>query len=218
MKLIVFLLSLGLAAPTVTADTNKVTACKVTKKKKPKKRKWKPRTCPAPRVVVVQECACPEGPPGPAGERGPRGYAGLNMGAGYMFSAFTALHDYAWAHGPSIRFTSRLSRSKELQLELGWAIGRDRAVMAQALVKHRFEAARWFWVGGGFYGHVIGLRKGRDTGYYGGLQAQVGVKERIGNLKFQLGVGPSVVLATFDNSGTDFAVGAVGSAGVTYRW
>lgn len=233
--LVVAALTVGLATAEATTFNNEpvsvpttqtTTAQASTDKCKPKpktKRKWRPKkkkACPKPDIYILQPCLCrgQQGPIGPRGLPGKVIYKGPNLSLGYMGMALWPKNTYAWSHGPSLRLSSPLSETKELAIELGWAIGRDRAVMGQVTVTHWFEDHDWVGFTGGLFGQVIGLRASRDTGYYGGVTPQASVRATWESLDFRASAGLAVGAAGFDNSHTDIVAGPIGSAGISYRW
>ena len=236
MKTLATLVSMSffLFGGTAYAETNitplqKDTACKTTSKKK--KRRWRPRKkvvkqCPkpaAPQVFIMQACACrgTRGPIGPRGRSGGPGetiYRGPDISLGYMGMALWPKNAYAWSQGPSIRLTSPLSAQKDLAIELGWGVGRDRAVMGQVTVTHWLKKRSWLGLGGGLFGQVIGLRANRDTGYYGGITPQISARTGWRRFGLQAQVGPTFGLAGYDGSDTDVVAGFLSSANLSYKW
>lgn len=169
---------------------------------------------------------------GPAGPAGPPGrnavaaqpvyhstttyiYRGLNVSLGYMGAAYWPVKDYSWAHGPSLKFTSDLSETKDLTLELGWAPGRYHALIARTAITH------WEWehlgFGAGLLVQPIGLEEGRENGYYFALVPHVAVGNSYGNLNVRVEVGPSLGLAYYDKA-DGLVGGVVGSASLSWTW
>ena len=169
-----------------------------------------------------------KGDPGPQGKIGPRGrtillrevkyvYSGLNIGIGYMGSLFFPKNDYAWAHGPSLRLTSKLAVDKELLLEVGWGWGRDEAVMGQVQLRHWWDDGKSkLGCSGAIYGQAIGLDPDKASGGYVALVPGLVGRTTLGDWRFDAGLGLALGWADYRGQDGDPIVGLVSSVGVSY--
>jgi len=200
--------------------------CNKPKKKKRKPSPNKPKQCSecTPTVVLV----CPQGPVGPAGPQGAKGdrgvtqYASLYPGVGYMAVGLWPKKDYAWAQGVSLRFESILNADNTMLVQIGFAPGRDGAVMGQVAIRHwfdntflGFDSALSF----GLFGQVIGLNDNRENGYYAGFTPQLVLSRNIfSNFILSVEAGPVLGLAKYETTDTDVVGGVLGGAGLSWEW
>lgn len=202
------------------------------KPKLKKKRKWKKRKKPVP-------CACDKGEKGDKGDPGETGIAFiierpvlpnhshphshddsyLQLGLGWMGSAFWPANSYAWEQGPSLRLTSGLRGDRSTNLEIGWAPGRAGGVMARATVTdwNWLSERKWLGFGGGLFYQAIGTDPDRAKGHYVGILPEVSLRHDFGSVALSANAGPSLGYAFYDDEREtkDFVLGVVGSVGAT---
>lgn len=146
-------------------------------------------------------------------------YSGLRISLGYLASVQIPQQEYAWAHGPSLRLISDLSRDEDLILELGWAPFRKEALMARASITHWIEDSPHIGLGGGLFIQTIGLEEGSGRGDSISLLGTLALRQHYKGFDFRMEIGPSLGGAFYDSGGDDgFILGAVGSAGLSWRF
>ena len=169
-----------------------------------------------------------QGPAGVAGARGPRGHrgapgkvvesprSGFGLGLSYLASAYQPRKDYSWAHGPALRFVSELDFLEDLVVEVGFAPGRDQAVVGDIKWSFWQEEATWFGLGVGLYGHAIGLNRD-EVGYYGSVFPFLAFRGVRKGLNVRADIGPAFGVASFDKDAS-LVLGVVSSVGISWNW
>jgi len=208
--------------------------------------------CPPPKVkkkrvrkpkkkVVPPPCACDKGEKGEKGDKGDPGETGiafiverpvlpehwhddpgLELGLGWMGSAFFPANEYAWEQGPSLRLTSGLHGDRTVNVEMGWAPGRAGGYMLRATVTDWdwISSKQWLGFGGGLFYQSIGTSTDRADGDFVGILPEVSVRQAFESVTLTANLGPSLSYAFFDDARNthEFVLGVVGSTGVTFNF